>query len=137
MMIALNAKNKLKIVTDEYIEPEVGSRLRALWERTNDMIISWILNTFAEQISNSLNFFNTAAGLWNESQEHYSQLDEAPYMCVYACSYENGIVNGERDQRKRLVQFLMGLDECYANVRGQILLMQPMLTVAKAYSLIR
>ncbi|GJY12934.1 cysteine-rich receptor-like protein kinase 8 [Tanacetum coccineum] len=62
---------------------------------------------------------------------------EAPYMCVCACSCENGRVNGERDQRKRLIQFLMGLDECYANVRGKILLMQPMPTVAKAYGLIR
>nr|GEV33959.1 DC1, C1-like, zinc finger, RING/FYVE/PHD-type [Tanacetum cinerariifolium] len=175
MMIALNAKNKLKIVTDEYIEPEIRSRLRALWERTNDMIISWIFNTIAEQISNSLSFLNTAAGLWNKLQEHYSQLDghriyqitndlvqlkqnncaievfyhklkglwdevdalEAPYMCVCACSCENGRVNSKRDQRKRLIQFLMGLDECYANVRGQILLMQPMPTMAKAYSLIR
>ncbi|GJU36354.1 cysteine-rich receptor-like protein kinase 8 [Tanacetum coccineum] len=42
MMIALNVKNKLKIVTGE---PGVKSRLGALWERTNDMIISWILNT--------------------------------------------------------------------------------------------
>lgn len=32
---------------------------------------------------------------------------------------------------------MMGLDECYANVRGQILLMSPMLSVAKAYSMIR
>ncbi|GKA85881.1 putative copia-type protein [Tanacetum coccineum] len=58
-MVALNAKNKLKIVTGEYNEPEANSRNRAF------------------------------------------------------------------------------LDECYANVRGQILLMQPMPTVAKAYSMIR
>ncbi|GKA00948.1 uncharacterized mitochondrial protein-like protein [Tanacetum coccineum] len=75
MMITLNAKNKLKIVTGKYNEPEINSRHRALWERTNDMIISWILNTIVEQISNSLNFLNTASGLWNELQEHYSQLD--------------------------------------------------------------
>ncbi|GKC08921.1 retrovirus-related pol polyprotein from transposon RE1 [Tanacetum coccineum] len=143
-MIALNEKNKLKIVTGEYIEPEINSRYRALWERTNDMIISWILNTIVEQISNSLNFLNTASGLWNELQEHYSQdlwdecdALEAPYMCVCICSCENGRVNGERDQRKRLIQFLIGLDECYSNVRGQILLMQPMPTVAKAYIMIR
>nr|GEX30670.1 cysteine-rich RLK (receptor-like protein kinase) 8 [Tanacetum cinerariifolium] len=139
------------------------------------MIISWILNTVDEQISNSLNFVNTACDLWKELQEHYSQLDghrvyqltndlvqlkqnnlaieiyyhklkwlwdeydslEAPYMYVCACVYKNGRINGERDQRKRLIQFLMGLDECYANVRCQILLKNPMPIVAKSYSMIR
>ncbi|PWA96217.1 hypothetical protein CTI12_AA041970 [Artemisia annua] len=175
MMIALNAKNKMKIVNGEFAEPSVNSETRALWERTNDMIISWILNTISEQISNSLSFVNTAFDLWHELQEHYSQLDghriyqltndlvqlkqnntsieiyyqklkglwdeydslEAPYLCVCICNCENGRINGERDQRKRLIQFLMGLDECYANIRGQILLMNPMPSVAKAYSMIR
>lgn len=35
------------------------------------------------------------------------------------------------------MQFLMGLDESYTNVRGQILLMQPLLIVSKAYSMLR
>lgn len=174
MMIALNAKNKLQIVTGVFPEPNSTSRARALWERTNDMIISWILNTITDQIGNSLNFVNTAANLWSELQEHYSQLDghriyqlinditqlkqndctievyyqklkgywdeldtlEAPYMCICPCTCENGKANGERDQRKRLMQFLMGIDECYSNVRGQMLLMQPLPTVAKAYNMI-
>ncbi|GJT40776.1 cysteine-rich receptor-like protein kinase 8 [Tanacetum coccineum] len=46
--IALNAENKLKLVTDEFKEPTVNSIHRAIWERTNDMIISWILNTIDE-----------------------------------------------------------------------------------------
>ena len=46
MMIALNAKNKLKIVTGEFVEPRTDSDERAMWERTNDMIISWMLNTY-------------------------------------------------------------------------------------------
>ncbi|GJZ75689.1 uncharacterized mitochondrial protein-like protein [Tanacetum coccineum] len=44
MMIALNAKNKLNIITNEYPEPDVNSLMRALWERNNDMIISWRSN---------------------------------------------------------------------------------------------
>ena len=75
MMIALNAKNKLNIVTGEFVEPRINSEHRPLWDRTNDMIISWIMNTIDDQISNSLNFVNTACDLWNELQEHYSQLD--------------------------------------------------------------
>ena len=75
MMIALNAKNKLKIITNEYPEPDVNSSLRALWERNNDMIISWILNTVTDQISNNLSFVHSVSTLWHELQEHYSQLD--------------------------------------------------------------
>ncbi|XP_071700335.1 uncharacterized protein [Rutidosis leptorrhynchoides] len=175
MMIALNAKNKLQIVTGQFVEPETSSRTRALWERTNDMIISWILKTISYEISNSLSFANTAKDLWKELQEHYSQLDghrvyqltnditqlkqnqcttevyyhklkgfwdeiyaiEAPYVCTCTCTCENGKTNVERDQRKRLMQFLMGLDECYSNIRGQILLMQPLPSVAKTYGMIR
>jgi hypothetical protein len=75
MTIALNAKNKLKIITKAYPEPDAKSPLRALWERRNDMVISWILNTGTDQISNNLSFVNSASELWNELQDHYSQLD--------------------------------------------------------------
>ncbi|GJU16928.1 RmlC-like cupins superfamily protein [Tanacetum coccineum] len=129
MMIALNLKNKLKIVTGELHEPNADSEERTMWDRTNDRIISWILNTISDQISNNLNFVNSASELWAELYEHYAQLD--------GHRIENGKNNGDREQMKRLIQFLMGLDECYSNLRGQILLLQPLPTVAKASSVIR
>ncbi|GJX76021.1 cysteine-rich receptor-like protein kinase 8 [Tanacetum coccineum] len=173
MLIALSAKNKLKLINREYVEPLVTSSLRAYYERANDMLISWILNIVSKQIGNHLTFVNSA--LWSELQEHYSQLDchriyqlaneivelkqsnctievyyhklkglwdeldatEAPYACTCKCTCENEKENGEREQRKRLVQFLMGLDDCYTNLRGHILLMQPLPLVAKAYSMLR
>nr|GEW88456.1 cysteine-rich RLK (receptor-like protein kinase) 8 [Tanacetum cinerariifolium] len=123
----------------------------ALWERNNDMIISWVLNTVTDQISNNLSSVHSASALWKELQQHNSQLDghriyqlaneitqmkqtncfiemyyqklkglrdevdalEAPYMCT--CT--DGRLNGEREGRKRLLQFLMGLDECFSNIR--------------------
>nr|GEV11486.1 retrovirus-related Pol polyprotein from transposon TNT 1-94 [Tanacetum cinerariifolium] len=129
--------------------------MRALWERNNDMIISWVLNTLTDQISNNLSFVHSASAIWKELQEHYSQLDghriyqlankitqlkqtncfiemyyqklkglrdevdalEAPYMCTCNCTCTNGILNGEIEGRKRLLQFLMGLDECLSNIR--------------------
>lgn len=77
-------------------------------------------------------YYHKLKGLWDE-------LDalEAPYNCTCKCVCENGKTNGERDQRKRLIQFLMGLDESYTNIRGQILLLQPLPMVAKAYSMLR
>ena len=75
MMIALNARNKLKIINGEYPEPESTSTPRSIWERAYDMVISWILNTISEQIGNNLSFINSASALWTELNEHYSQLD--------------------------------------------------------------
>ncbi|GKC67099.1 cysteine-rich receptor-like protein kinase 8 [Tanacetum coccineum] len=75
MMIALNARKKLKLINGEFEEPPSSSAIRSLWERANDMIISWILNTVSDQIGNNLSFVNSATSLWNELYEHYSQLD--------------------------------------------------------------
>nr|GEV76720.1 hypothetical protein [Tanacetum cinerariifolium] len=128
MMIDLNAKSKYRIATGEYPKPSVTSNTRALWERNNDMIISWILNVVSEQISNNMNF--KLKGFWDELDSL-----EAPHMCVCPCSRENGRENIQRDQRKRLIAFLMGLDEGYSNIRGKILLMNPLPTVVKAYGM--
>ncbi|XP_071708063.1 uncharacterized protein [Rutidosis leptorrhynchoides] len=116
MTIALNAKNKLQIVTGDYTEPSADSG-----------------NKY--QIGNSLSFVNSATALWKELQENYSQLDghriyqltndiaqlkqtdctveiyyqklkgiwdeldalESPYACTCQCNCENGRTNGERD----------------------------------------
>ncbi|GKE85580.1 cysteine-rich receptor-like protein kinase 8, partial [Tanacetum coccineum] len=75
MMIALNARNKLKLMNGEYEEHVVNSLLRSLWERANDMVISWILNIVSEKIRNNLSFVNSAIALWSELNKHYSQLD--------------------------------------------------------------
>nr|GEW13851.1 hypothetical protein [Tanacetum cinerariifolium]GEW13854.1 hypothetical protein [Tanacetum cinerariifolium] len=46
-------------------------------------------------------------------------------------------LNGARESRKRLIQFLMGLDESFKNLRGQIILMQPLPNATKACGMLR
>ncbi|GJV99968.1 cysteine-rich receptor-like protein kinase 8 [Tanacetum coccineum] len=77
-------------------------------------------------------YYHKLKGLWDE-------LDalKAPYACACRCDCTNRRTNGEKDQRKRLIQFLMGLDESYTNVRRQILLIQPLPLVSKAYNMLR
>nr|GEY00994.1 cysteine-rich RLK (receptor-like protein kinase) 8 [Tanacetum cinerariifolium] len=43
----------------------------------------------------------------------------------------------EKRSKEAAYLVFMGLDECYANIIGQILLMNPMPTIAKAYNMIR
>ncbi|GKC00971.1 cysteine-rich receptor-like protein kinase 8 [Tanacetum coccineum] len=40
MMIALSARNKVKLNYEEFAEPEVSSPIRSYWERANDMLLS-------------------------------------------------------------------------------------------------
>ncbi|GKD99491.1 cysteine-rich receptor-like protein kinase 8, partial [Tanacetum coccineum] len=97
-----------------------------IYQVTNDIINLKQTNTTIEL------YYHKLKGLWDE-------LDalEAPYACLCRCDCVNRRTNGEREQRKRLIQFLMGLDESYTNVRGQILLMQPLPLVSKAYNMLR
>ena len=114
----------------------------ALWGELNEHYAQWdghriyqvsneIANLKQENTTIEL-YYHKLKGLWDE-------LDalEAPYACVCRCDCTNGRTNRERDQRKRLIQFLMGLDECYTNIRGQILLIQPLPQVSKACSMLR
>lgn len=69
MQIALNARNKFVVVNGVFAKPAVTSPLYAQWERVNDMIITWILNSVTDEISDGLNFVNTAGEVWNELKE--------------------------------------------------------------------
>ena len=40
------------------------------------------------------------------------------------------------DEKERVMQFLMGLNDSYAAIRGQILLMQPLPDTRRVYSLV-
>ncbi|XP_074356673.1 uncharacterized protein LOC141696431 [Apium graveolens] len=72
MQIALSAKNKLVIVTGEFVAPDVNSGLNAQWKRVNDMVITWILNTVSDEISNSINYLYSAQMVWTELNERFA-----------------------------------------------------------------
>ncbi|GKB73301.1 ribonuclease H-like domain-containing protein, partial [Tanacetum coccineum] len=77
-------------------------------------------------------YYQKLKGLWDEADAL-----EAPYMCTRNNTCANGRLNGAREGINRLLQFLMGLNECFSNIRGQILLMQPMPSATKAYAMLR
>ncbi|XP_074373485.1 uncharacterized protein LOC141713812 [Apium graveolens] len=72
MQIALSARNKFVVVNGVYVKPANDSALYAQWERVNDMIITWILNSVADDISDSLNFVTSAKEVWDELHERFS-----------------------------------------------------------------
>nr|GEV26479.1 hypothetical protein [Tanacetum cinerariifolium] len=118
------------------------------------LLIVWVANEdcwygfgaefviFLEQIGNNLTFINSAYALWNELYEHYSQLDGHR---IYQLA--NEIVDLKQSKCTIEVYYhkLKGLwDEMNAieapyvcTYKGHVLLMQPLPTAAKAYSMLR
>ncbi|XP_022014016.1 uncharacterized protein LOC110913499 [Helianthus annuus] len=166
MLIALSAKNKLG-----FVDGTIASAANpSLWNRCNDMVISWIINTLSKDISESVLYVQSAAQLWTELNDRYGhangakmyqlqkslceisqgsssiaasftkskgiwgELSSLSTISPYSCGTYAEIV--KKDEEQRLIQFLMGLNPSYDNVRGNILMMQPLPAISKAYSLL-
>lgn len=169
--IALSAKNKLGIVNGMVVKPDEDSPLRSQWDRVNDMVISWILNTVSDEISSGMDFVTSAKEMWEELHDQFSSInghrvyqvlkdlhtleqgdksveiyyhklknlwDEyAALESVNGCKCENRKIQEEKEQRKKLLQFLMGLNDSYSSARGQILMMSPLPSLSQAFSLVK
>lgn len=77
MVIALSAKNKLGFVDGSCAKPNSDSGELQHWIRCNNMVISWLLNSLAKEISESVLYSNTASEIWKELEERYGQSNGA------------------------------------------------------------
>jgi hypothetical protein len=79
MRRALGGKNKFEFMDGSIPVPtEFDPNFKA-WNRCNNLIHSWILNSVDESISQSLVFLENAVDVWNELKERFSQGD---YICI-------------------------------------------------------
>lgn len=171
MQIALSAKNKLVLVNGLFPKPAENSSLRPQYDRVNDMVITRILTTVSDEISDGMNFVNSTAEVWNELHERFSGVNghriyqllkdthtleqenrsvEIYFHRLKSLRDEYGVleptvncvcgahkVQEEREQRRKLIQFLMDLHDSYATTRGQILMMDLLPSVTQAFSLVK
>ncbi|XP_070676213.1 uncharacterized protein [Malus domestica] len=164
MKISLSAKNKIGFVDGTVPQPPAKTQPNdhAAWKRCNDMIVAWIINSIDSDISDNILYMTGAHEIWDELEERYSQSnaprifqlqrdisclsqDQLSIAAYYTklkslwdelSSYNDSssCTCGAQNERNRLIQFLMGLNDSYSAVRGQILLMNPLPTVRQAYS---
>ncbi|GJZ66814.1 retrovirus-related pol polyprotein from transposon TNT 1-94 [Tanacetum coccineum] len=94
MMIALSERNKLKLINGEFEELQL---IHQSGHYGKEPMICELNEHFAQLDGHRI---------------YQDELDalEAPYACVCRCDCTNGRTNDERDQRKRLIQFLIGHD---------------------------
>ncbi|XP_070008498.1 uncharacterized protein [Nicotiana sylvestris] len=76
-------------------------------------------------------YFNKVKRLCDEM----NSLDADSY-CVCECNCGGKYKMIRRAENQKLIQFQMGLNELYGNARGNIIMMEPLPDVSKAYSLI-
>lgn len=148
----------------------------AMWNRCNDMVVSWLLNSISIEIRNSVAYLTTAKQIWDDLTTRFAQtnmprtfqlrkdlsaiqqgtlsitsyftkfktlvaeLDNlAPIpkcICVASnCTCQNVQKLNHYEEGIKLSQFLMGLGDQFTAIRGQLLLMTPMLTLNQAFSL--
>ncbi|XP_074378021.1 uncharacterized protein LOC141719541 [Apium graveolens] len=77
-------------------------------------------------------YYHTLKNLWDE----YPSL-EAVLACKCGCKCGFHKLHEDREQRKKLMQFLMGLNDSFSVARGQILMISPLPTISQTFSLIK
>ena len=70
--MALRAKNKLGFVNGSLPKPELESEIQS-WERCNDLVSSWILNSVSPEIRPSILYAESAAQIWSDLYDPFSQ----------------------------------------------------------------
>ncbi|XP_048434422.1 uncharacterized protein LOC125474540 [Pyrus x bretschneideri] len=131
MTMALMVKNKLGLV-DGTIKKPSDEQIEELqqWNRCNNLVKTWLLGSMSKEISGSVIHCKDARKL-------KSLWDDRDALCsipAYHCETKRKMMSYVETQKT--MKFLMGLNESYATVRGNTLLLEPLPTVNKAYALV-
>ncbi|XP_061943828.1 uncharacterized protein LOC133668098 [Populus nigra] len=172
MCRALRAKNKFGFISGIIARPaSEEDPLFEMWERCNDMVVSWIQNAVSIDIKHTLAFVDDAQMVWTELKDRFTQQNGprifqlrrdlvvlqqdrdsvSTYfgnlktlwdeMIIYnpmpLCTCGQLKMLNERYQRDYAIQFLMGLNDQYTNARDQIMLIEPLPSINKVFSMIQ
>ncbi|XP_043701367.1 uncharacterized protein LOC122651869 [Telopea speciosissima] len=111
--------------------------IAAIWKDLHDrfsssnspcvFVLERTIATLQQNSDSVAKYFNALKSCWDEL---------ATYHPLPTCSCGEYRTFAAHTQTRQLMQFLMGLNESYASIRSQILLMDPLPTLGRAYSLV-
>nr|XP_016443290.1 PREDICTED: uncharacterized protein LOC107768662 [Nicotiana tabacum] len=171
---ALSVKNKVGFINGKCGKPDSKDPIFDQWERCDNIVTSWILNSLSKDLADSLQYGNDAKELWQELEDRYDQTNGAKLyqlqkeisdlsqgtfdiigyytkmkklweelntlnahaQCKCQCTCGTKARMHKAEQDRRLIQFLMGLNEVYTIVRGNILMMNPLPSLAQAFAIL-
>ncbi|XP_074352138.1 uncharacterized protein LOC141691304 [Apium graveolens] len=140
--IALSSKLKLGFVDGTYVKPTSTSPLLMYWNRCNNMIMFWILNFVSEDIRNNILYIQSTREIQLDLDVRFAQsnVQKLFHLRKEIAHLSQGTLNNgklaEFDQNLQLTQFLMGLNDSFTGIRGQILLMTLLPSLNQSYGML-
>ncbi|XP_060190299.1 uncharacterized protein LOC132619398 [Lycium barbarum] len=95
ILIALSAKNKLGFINGTCKMPDPDSSGFHAWNRCNDMVTSWLLNSLSKDIADSVIYSKTAKDLYTDLEQRFGQSNGAKLF--YLQKELSDIVQGNTD----------------------------------------
>ncbi|XP_050896610.1 uncharacterized protein LOC127103389 [Lathyrus oleraceus] len=148
MKRALGCKMKIEFIDGSVLVlvDSFDPSLRA-WNRCNMFVHSWIMNSISDSISQSIVFMENVLDVWNNLKERFSQGDliriSELQQEIYNLKQETKLCSCEamrsarsHHQLLQIIRFLTGLNDQFALVKSQILLMDPLPTMNKIFSVV-
>ncbi|XP_071694769.1 uncharacterized protein [Rutidosis leptorrhynchoides] len=140
MELALQTKNKIDFIKGTIEKDEEDEVLAGQWERCNDVVLSWILGRVSDELYYGQIYTKYASVVWDELKETYDKVDGSMMFNLeqkIAQLTQNGTPERkEHYNQRKLMKFLMGLDDSYQPVRTTILTSDPLPSVKTAFSIV-
>ncbi|XP_060974069.1 uncharacterized protein LOC133039240 [Cannabis sativa] len=71
--MALNAKNKSAFIDGTLARLASGNPLLNSWNRCNNMVMCWLINSVSPEIAQSIMYFDLATDMWHDLQERFNE----------------------------------------------------------------
>ncbi|KAF7844614.1 uncharacterized protein G2W53_001519 [Senna tora] len=127
---ALEAKDKLGFINGTIKEPVEEADLKK-WRPVDSMVKSWVRNSISKEIVETFMFCKSARDLWKEIEERYGAKSGPKFFQL-----QQDLAALRQGTDTRLVQFLMGLNQTFEVIRSQILSLDPLPSVNKAFAMV-
>ncbi|XP_016173923.1 uncharacterized protein LOC107616486 [Arachis ipaensis] len=164
--MAVIMKNKHGFLTGTIPMPSPEDPTFPAWERCNSLVLSWLFYSFSPSITQSVIYFSTASTVWEDLRERFSQIDLLRIAElqeeVYGLKQGNQSVTDfftflktlweELENARPLppcscpakkhrnqdfvIHFLKGLDERYAVVGSQVLMLDPLPPITRVFAMV-
>ncbi|RVW53767.1 hypothetical protein CK203_112885 [Vitis vinifera] len=130
MAMTLTSKNKIGFIDGTIPRAAQADILFNAWNRYNNMVTSWIINSVSKDIADSLMYIATVAKIWIDPFKVLWE-EVKNFQPLPVCHCGGLQVWLEYQQQENVIEFLMGLNDSYAQTRGQILMMEPLPPLSK------